>query len=454
MNNLINGWKSVDLSDIAEINPRFPKVYPDNIEVSFIPMRLVHEEDGTFDPPEIKKYGEVKKGFTPFVNGDVLFAKITPCMENGKIAIVSDLVNGLGFGSTEFYVLRPKNDVINKYLFYFLVNPIFRKRAQRSMTGAVGQQRVPRDYLSQVKVPLPPMNEQEKIIKKLDVILPSIKTNKSKLSQTKILVTKCKQSILSAAFTGKLTKDWREKQTEKKDSLSLLEEIKIYYLAHARNLKQREKIFAFYSKSNLEVDFQIPDTWLTCQVGHIGEVSNGSTPSRKALTYWNGNIPWVSSGEVNNNFISNTREKITQKGFKNSSVKLLPKDTILLAMIGEGKTRGRSAILKIEAATNQNIAAITINHGFIVPEYLWFWFQFQYENTRTFGAGSSQRALNCQRVRELPFVLPPFEEQIEIVKRIKQYFDVTAQVEKQIEKVDQNLSSLEEAVLAKTFKQE
>lgn len=451
MDNLISDWKSVNLSDVAEINPRFPKAYPDNTEVSFIPMRLVHEEVGNFDTPEIRKYGEVKKGFTPFINGDVLFAKITPCMENGKITVVSNLMNGLGFGSTEFYVLRPKNNIISKYLFYFLVNPIFRNRAQRHMTGAVGQQRVPRDYLSKVSIPLPPLVEQEKIVNKLDAILPSIKTSKNKLSQVKISITKCKQSILSAAFTGKLTKDWREKQIEEKDSRILLEKIETYYLAHASNLKRKEKISGFYSNSNLKADFQIPETWLACQVGHIGEVSNGSTPSRKTLTYWNGDIPWVSSGEVDNNFISNTREKITQEGFKNSSVKLLPKDTILLAMIGEGKTRGRSAILKIEAATNQNIAAVTINHGFIVPEYLWYWFQFQYENTRTFGAGSSQKALNCQRVRDLPFVLPPFDEQKEITERVKRYFEIASHIEKQIEKVEKQTSRLTQVILNKTF---
>jgi type I restriction enzyme, S subunit len=114
------------------------------------------------------------------------------------------------------------------------------------------------------------------------------------------------------------------------------------------------------------------------------------------LKYWAGSIPWVSSGEVRNNVISETRELITKAGQQNSSVKLLPKGTVLLAMIGEGKTRGQSAILGIEATINQNIAAVVIDHGMVVPEFLWWWFQLQYEQTRRRGAGNGPKALNCQ----------------------------------------------------------
>ena len=105
------------LEDICIINPKAP-VLADDLEVSFVPMPKVGEQ-GEFDPSEIKEYREVKKGFTNFQNGDVLFAKITPCMENGKGAVAKDLKNGYGFGSTEFHVLRPDyTKVTSEWLYY------------------------------------------------------------------------------------------------------------------------------------------------------------------------------------------------------------------------------------------------------------------------------------------------------------------------------------------------
>ncbi len=123
----------VRLKDICTINPKSPG-FQDELTVSFVPMPKVGE-NGEFDPSEIKTYQEVKKGFTYFQNGDVLFAKITPCMENGKGAIAQSLENGVGFGSTEFYVLRPAPKyVTGKWLFYLLSWQTFRKEAEKNMT--------------------------------------------------------------------------------------------------------------------------------------------------------------------------------------------------------------------------------------------------------------------------------------------------------------------------------
>src|SRR5947209_6333525 len=105
-----NDWKLMKIGDVADINPRPGKdELDDETFVSFIPMRCVEEESGKFEPLENRKVSEVRKGYTPFRDGDVIFAKVTPCMENGKGAVLKNLTNGLGFGSTEFFALRPKN---------------------------------------------------------------------------------------------------------------------------------------------------------------------------------------------------------------------------------------------------------------------------------------------------------------------------------------------------------
>lgn len=121
------------LSEVAEINPAKSEIknLSENTEVSFIPMAAVDERLQTIKESEVRKLASVRKGYTYFKEGDVLFAKITPCMENGKITIAQNLKNGIGFGSTEFHILRAKENVLSKWLFYFLWNPEFREKRKR-----------------------------------------------------------------------------------------------------------------------------------------------------------------------------------------------------------------------------------------------------------------------------------------------------------------------------------
>jgi type I restriction enzyme, S subunit len=128
----------------------------------------VDEIHGTIARPERRSYREVARGFTYFREEDVLFAKITPCMENGKAAIARGLLNGIGFGSTEFHVLRPKSAVMPQWIFAFVRQQSFRTEAEANFTGTAGQQRVPMDFLQRVLILVPPLSEQERIVRILD----------------------------------------------------------------------------------------------------------------------------------------------------------------------------------------------------------------------------------------------------------------------------------------------
>lgn len=119
-------------------------------------MKCVKELTGRIDLSNTRKLSTVKKGYTPFIESDVLFAKITPCMENGKVAIAHNLKNGIGFGSTEFHVIRPQESLLRKLLFFFLIREDLRKDAQRNMTGSAGQLRVPVSYMQQLPIPPSP----------------------------------------------------------------------------------------------------------------------------------------------------------------------------------------------------------------------------------------------------------------------------------------------------------
>ena len=158
------GWGLVALDECCELNPKKSREVrlKAGIEVSFIPMPAV-SEDGVIDCSVVKQYEQVQTGFTYFAENDVLFAKITPCMENGKGAIARGLKNGLGFGSTEFHVLRPLNGVCNPAWLYALTTfTKFRHDAAKKMTGSAGQRRVPASFLATYKVSVPPIELQNK----------------------------------------------------------------------------------------------------------------------------------------------------------------------------------------------------------------------------------------------------------------------------------------------------
>ena len=278
-----------------------------------------------------------------------------------------------------------------------------------------------------IDIPVPTPEEQRRIADKLDFLLAKVNKCKSRLERIPEILKRFRQSVLADACSGKLTEDWREENGNLSAS-QCIEEVRKKRLSGLHGPK-KANLEDFFKQMPEQSD-NIPASWIACRIGHIGEVVNGSTPSRKVESYWSGSIPWVSSGEVQNCLITETRENITQKGYDNASVKMLPKGTVLIAMIGEGKTRGQSAILEIEATTNQNIAAVVIDNKSISSRYLWYWFQFQYVLTREIGSGSAPKALNCQRVREMPFVLPPIEEQHEIVRQIEYLFGLSSAIEK------------------------
>ena len=167
------GFGTNKLGEVTGVNPKKAEIKDLDKEllVSFVPMDRVGEK-GEFNPEVSKSIGEVYSGFTYFRENDVLFAKITPCMENGKGAVAVNLSNGIGFGSTEFHVLRPLREKSNSYWIYHLTTLIeFRRLAERKMTGSAGQKRVPTDFLNNIQVVVPPIELQNQFadfVKKTD----------------------------------------------------------------------------------------------------------------------------------------------------------------------------------------------------------------------------------------------------------------------------------------------
>lgn len=218
-------WVLVQLKEIVEVNPKLPgrELIENDIEVQFLPMKLVEEIVNKIHLTEIRKYKELLKGsYTPFINDDIIFAKVTPCMENGKIAIVKNLKNSIGFGSSEFHVLRVSAKILKEFVFYFVVQDRFRNEAQHAMTGAVGLRRVPKQFIENHLIPLPPLKEQQNIVDVIETKLSVCNAIEETILQALHQIGSLKQSILQKAFEGKLVE---QDPTDEPASL-LLERIK------------------------------------------------------------------------------------------------------------------------------------------------------------------------------------------------------------------------------------
>jgi type I restriction enzyme S subunit len=279
-------------------------------------------------------------------------------------------------------------------------------------------------HFKDIRIPLPPEQQRDELVHLLDALLRSRRSARSHLSVAQDFIARVRQSVLLAACSGMLTADWRRNQP----------------LASAPNA------LSGMLPTRRDED-GLPDTWSRARIGDIAEVKLGGTPSRKVPAYWDGDIPWVSSGEVANCRIVNTREKISSAGLTHSNAKTYPRGTVLVAMIGEGKTRGQAAILDIPATTNQNVAGVLVNPQIATPEYVWRWALAQYEITRAVGRGGNQPALNGQKVRELSIPVPPLAEQEEIVRRIDRLLAQAESIQQRLRLVAIQLDKVSNAVL-------
>lgn len=199
-------WEVKFTNDVCLINPPKKEIskLSRDITVSFIPMENIAAEGGGIISREERKLSEVEAGYTYFTEGDIVFAKITPCMENGKVAIMTDLVNNIGFGSTEFHVLRVHDNLVRYFLFYWITRKMFRSLARNYFTGTAGQQRIQADFFSIAKIPLPPKEEQKEIVKILDKIVSSVAFKTQEITQLSYLKSALMQSLLTGEVRVKV----------------------------------------------------------------------------------------------------------------------------------------------------------------------------------------------------------------------------------------------------------
>ena len=195
----------IKLQDACIINPLKSEVRGlGDVEVSFLPMADLNERQIDFTPKLKRKLSEVYTGYTYFKDSDVLLAKVTPCFENGKSGLAEGLVNGIGFGSSEYYVLRAKDIVLPAYVYYNITTSDFLKLGSQNMSGAVGLKRVTKDFLFNYEIPVPSIENQRNLIKYFGDHKKRIDVLTTKLQDRLAELKSLKSSLLASAFKGEL----------------------------------------------------------------------------------------------------------------------------------------------------------------------------------------------------------------------------------------------------------
>jgi len=214
LDELPDAWELKRLSDpsLASLNPKKSEIsrLDASLEVTFVPMAAVEDGSGTIARPEARRLGEVKKGYTYFKEGDVIFAKITPCMENGKCAIARGLRNGVGFGSTEFHVVRAGPKTMAEWLHLILRSQQVRDAAQNAMHGAAGQQRVPIEFLEKLEIPVPPLAEQRRLVARIEALTSRLEQARQARQAALAETARVFQRVLENEFADEVTGDWDE----------------------------------------------------------------------------------------------------------------------------------------------------------------------------------------------------------------------------------------------------
>ncbi len=329
---------------------------------------------------------------------------------------------------------KKMHGVTTKYMFYYMAM----MKSKLISKGKGGTQKnISQTVLNSLDVIVPPMKEQQRIVTRIEELFSQLDSGVETLKKTKEQLKVYRQAVLKEAFEGRYSSINSFDITSTKSDYD--------------RIRKENVVFKDVSGDENELQIELPDDALLIRFGNIFDVEVGATPKRSVPEYWNGNINWVSSGEVKFQSINNTEEMITENGLQNSSTNVQPIGTVLLAMIGEGKTRGQAAILNIPAAHNQNTAAILVSKTPCNPKYIYHYLNLNYENTRRVGSGNNQKALNKERVRAIRFPFVSFEKQNIIVKEIESRLSVCDSIEKTIDTALQEAEALRQSILKQAF---
>ena len=326
--------------------------------------------------------------------------------------------------------LRFNHSCINaNYLKYLILSPLVQMQCKENTKGVGNKNWVIKDIANTLIV-LPPLAEQQRIVDKLEQILPLIEEygkNEEKLSElNKTLPDKIKQSILQHAVQGKLVP---QNPTDEPAS-ELLKRIKSEKEQLIKDGKiKKEKPLPPITDD--EIPYELPQGWEWVRIGAITDIGTGTTPPTSNREYYNGNINWISSSSTGNNYIIEPDKLISQKAVDECNLRIYNPDTLIIALYGQGKTRGQITQLKIPSCINQACAAICIiNKNLLNLSYIKYFYKKQYDDIRSLAAGGAQPNLNVGKIKNTIIPIPPLAEQQRIVDKIEKLMLIVDKLER------------------------
>ena len=347
------------------------------------------------------------------------------------------------------------------YFKYFVKSPAFIFALQQQVKGGIKTEIKPK-HLLPLEISLPDLSTQKEIVKVLSKKIEKVELVKSEIESQKNYAKQLRQNILQEAIEGKLTEEWRKENPVVKgnpdfDAESLFEKIQEEKCHTDSELLRNSKKKVFESISENEQPFEIPEGWKWVKLEHLAEVGTGATPLTSEKKYYeNGTIPWITSSSTGNDFVSKADVFITEIALKETNCSLNPKGTLVVAMYGQGKTRGQITELCIEAATNQACATIKIfeKDNVVLKKYIKFVFKKMYEEIRSLAQGGTQPNLNLGKIANTIFPLPPLAEQKEIVSRVEKLLANVTELEKQITEREEMTKQLMQSIMKDAFREE
>ena len=392
----MNHFKKQRIQNIADFNPR--ERLAKGALAKSVPMAMLKEFQRQITGYEIKAFN----GGAKFRNGDTLLAKITPCLENGKTAFVDILDDGeVAFGSTEFIVLRAKNETNPEFLYYFAISPDFRKRAIECMEGTSGRQRVNENALKTLELPIPEPQTQQSIAAVLSALDKKIALNK----QINARLEEMAKTLYDYWFVQFDFPDANGKPYKSSGGDMVFDE----------TLKR-----------------EIPKGWEVKSLGDLAEIVGGSTPSTAdSDNFCSNGTAWITpydlSKNQDNKFISHGEIDVSERGIKNASLKKYPAGTVLMS---SRAPIGYMAIARNEVTTNQGFKSFIPNKGFS-KEFVFYTVKNSLKSIMQSASGSTFKEVSAATLHSIQLIFPKHELVEKYTERSKKIFKIQDNLEKQ-----------------------
>ncbi|HCF2410319.1 restriction endonuclease subunit S [Pseudomonas paraeruginosa] len=402
-------WQVVRMRYAATLNPpvRSDLLGDPDQEVSFLPMEAIGE-DGSLSLEQVRPVADVRNGYSYFEDGDVAFAKVTPCFENGKGALMRGLQCAAGFGTTELTVLRPKPAAADaRYINYIVQGSSFRAFGAGAMTGAGGLKRVPDEFTRNFPVPLPELGEQRLIAAHLDSETTRIDTLIEKKTRFIELLREKRQALITHAVTKGL-----DPSVKMKDS-------------------------------GVEWLREVPEHWGVSPLKHLVRFRSGGTPSKDNLEFWNGDIPWASAKDLKQEVLADTIDHLNQSAIESGAASLVPSGSILVVVRGMILARLFPVVeTLVPMAINQDLKAL-VPSGKLNSRYLAHLLRGSSAESlsRLEEAGHGTKALRMENWVSIELPVPPLHEQLAIIEML----DIqTARLDSLADKTERSIALLTE----------